>query len=649
MNAQHCAVQGILEAVASGSKKAPSVIVDAVSQSGSKKVPVVPDAVPAINPKVAPSTAGVDKDFNLFLATLEKSMMHPDDPASKQFLAEFVKKFGKDYNPFMKKMTSTMYASAMKDPVSAQAEQQMAARENFLKKLGETAKAAKESRAFSRARFMKANGATIREAMNDPLKKESFNNIVIALKQMFYNGFSTKQMAELYGEYLKRALRQLIRRPLQPIEQNQLDQMATKAVKDMPSVADMPEAELAKLRKHRLFSPVKFPSKLTIGGREYVLTKKVGSGDFARTFEAHVPGNPEQKLIVKVIRPGEENTKFFDMEVKALEKLNRLVAQDVENKVIVQPKIEGRLLKDILATERDPAKIAQLKAQYDTVDKAFMEKTGMIHGDVAPRNIIVEPNGQMTLIDLGLTRTLRTTPAEALQNSKPGNEVEWIAATTPGKLSSAFKAPRAPGSEQTILEEIARLQAKESKLQARLMSDFYRIVYRREPVVPVTAKEIPAAQNAPKAAPPPRAATAPETIPQPVAPKAAAPENAAGPSSDPVLPKQPVDVTSAGSKPPTIAPTEKRIAPAGYGKGKTFKINNQVYESTGFEARYGSNTLGPAIEVRSVANPEQILSYKPINAGASTKAINEEVGFLASNRKLISYNERDRFILSLPF
>lgn len=163
----------------------------------------------------------------------------------------------------------------------------------------------------------------------------------------------------------------------------------------------------------------------------------------------------KERIILKAFKHGHylRPHQSFLNEAAALEKLSRLLVSDVHNKIVVQKKINGELLGDVLAkcfkigghnrykalskviSSQEPLsvkisdlfkeiedtfknKLAEekyhrlLRKYWYLLDK-FHTEFGMIHNDIHPNNVIVNSDEELVLIDFGQTVPISDDPITA--------------------------------------------------------------------------------------------------------------------------------------------------------------------------------------------------------------------------------------------
>ena len=161
---------------------------------------------------------------------------------------------------------------------------------------------------------------------------------------------------------------------------------------------------------------------------------------------------------------------------------------------MVRELVEGMSFEELLETERDF--LGPLAIAADTL--TALHRAGLLHGDVKPANIVVEPGGRATLVDLGLaapwreggTRPQGLTPRYAAPELLVGEpltvraEVYALGATLkdalearekdlPKNLSSALRkvatraTEEAPEARYPSIDELASALRSSASLPAR--------------------------------------------------------------------------------------------------------------------------------------------------------------------------------------
>ncbi|MFQ4137631.1 CHASE2 domain-containing protein [Nodosilinea sp. PGN35] len=156
----------------------------------------------------------------------------------------------------------------------------------------------------------------------------------------------------------------------------------------------------------------------------YRIVRLLGSGGFGETYVAEDtqrPGSPicvvkQLRIISNDPRAHRLGKRFFEGEAETLEKLGhhpqipRLLAYfEAQNSFyLVEEMIEGRLLKDELASRRPMPQAYVLDLLLGLLPVvAFVHNQGVIHRDIKPSNIIRrEADGQLVLIDFGAVKLI---------------------------------------------------------------------------------------------------------------------------------------------------------------------------------------------------------------------------------------------------
>lgn len=172
----------------------------------------------------------------------------------------------------------------------------------------------------------------------------------------------------------------------------------------------------------------------------------------------------KERIILKAYKRGHfmRPHQSFLNEVAALKKLSRLLVSDTQNKIVIQTKIHGDLLGDVLnkcfkvggrnqyealiknniqrllldeklkensstvrvnnilkkinynfKSKEDETKYHRLVHKYFDLFNQFHEKHGMIHNDIHPNNVIVNSDEELVLIDFGRTVPISNDPITA--------------------------------------------------------------------------------------------------------------------------------------------------------------------------------------------------------------------------------------------
>ncbi len=165
-------------------------------------------------------------------------------------------------------------------------------------------------------------------------------------------------------------------------------------------------------------------AELLIAGR-YRVTKLLGEGGFAKTYEVDDRGFPKVLKVLQLKEP--KAIALFKQEANVLQKLKhpgiprvepqgyftvQMRASKIPLHCLVMQKIYGQNLEQWLS-ERDNYPITQeeaidwLKQMIDILQE--VHRWQFFHRDIKPTNIMLQPNGQLALIDFGSVREVTGT------------------------------------------------------------------------------------------------------------------------------------------------------------------------------------------------------------------------------------------------
>ena len=144
----------------------------------------------------------------------------------------------------------------------------------------------------------------------------------------------------------------------------------------------------------------------------YQIIKELGKGSMGVVYQVHDP-NLDILLALKVLRQdrvsSEAFVKRFLREARVLGRLNHPnivrvynVDEDQGTVYIAMEFVEGEPLSDVLAGKALTAgEIAELGIVVaETLD--YAHEKGIVHRDIKPSNIMLKPNGQLKITDLGI-------------------------------------------------------------------------------------------------------------------------------------------------------------------------------------------------------------------------------------------------------
>lgn len=165
-------------------------------------------------------------------------------------------------------------------------------------------------------------------------------------------------------------------------------------------------------------SPVATPSGEPLANStkigRYVVIGSLGSGGQADVYRVIDP-NLERQLVLKLSRQhadgGTEHGDALSAEGRLLAELDHpglVRVFDVglfqDRPYLVLEHVSGRNLEQLFSVERPSCQeAARITAQMARV-LAYAHRRGIVHGDVTPKNILIDAQGRARLIDFGLSR-----------------------------------------------------------------------------------------------------------------------------------------------------------------------------------------------------------------------------------------------------
>lgn len=156
--------------------------------------------------------------------------------------------------------------------------------------------------------------------------------------------------------------------------------------------------------------------------KKYVKGKKLGSGQYADVFSAHLVSDPKALFAIKKIKVGAEAKEFgisYDSlrEIKFLQeldhpniiKLHAVFSTKNQNLNLVLEQLpQGDLLKLIQDTTNISYTPADIKTWMLMLMRAtyFCHTNNVLHRDIKPNNLLIAANGEIKLADFGLARSM---------------------------------------------------------------------------------------------------------------------------------------------------------------------------------------------------------------------------------------------------
>lgn len=162
-------------------------------------------------------------------------------------------------------------------------------------------------------------------------------------------------------------------------------------------------------------------SDVLVLNERYKLIKRVGSGGMASVYRA------EDLLLgrvvaVKMLHEGLESDEMFVRQFQReahsaanLSHPNIVTVHDIgrheHRSYIVMEFIDGRTLKDIVRTHARQGQIIPIKRVLDLIIQVcqgigYAHRTGLVHCDVKPQNVIVTADDRVKVADFGIARAM---------------------------------------------------------------------------------------------------------------------------------------------------------------------------------------------------------------------------------------------------
>jgi serine/threonine protein kinase len=141
------------------------------------------------------------------------------------------------------------------------------------------------------------------------------------------------------------------------------------------------------------------------------LKEFVGNSKSSLVFTGMDMNHETEPLIIKVLHK-DTHPEYLLNEVRALTALDRLVAFDDVERVIIQKAIVGVLLQSFLPyLYFKPDILRAVKTEYAKLANLFYRRTNLIHFDISPRNVLVDlDTGMLNLIDFADSRLASLDP-----------------------------------------------------------------------------------------------------------------------------------------------------------------------------------------------------------------------------------------------
>ncbi|MCS0615015.1 protein kinase [Massilia kyonggiensis] len=186
----------------------------------------------------------------------------------------------------------------------------------------------------------------------------------------------------------------------------------------------------------------------------YELRARLGEGGFGEVYEAW-DIRLHRSVAIKTIRQGGTPNANLVREARLAASLRHAafvkvhaIEDDGNNQFIVMELVHGRTLKQILQDEA--ISLATALDWVSQVAEAMRDAhaSGLVHGDIKPSNLMVEPDGRVRILDFGLalrqdalaTETVSLGEVAATGQTDPQGTIAYMA---PERLQGATPDPRA--------------------------------------------------------------------------------------------------------------------------------------------------------------------------------------------------------------
>ena len=148
---------------------------------------------------------------------------------------------------------------------------------------------------------------------------------------------------------------------------------------------------------------------------QYVLLEKLGAGGMGQVYKAYHPGMDRIVAIKVILAKGkiaEESVRRFEREVKAAAKLshpNIITVYDAGNAngrhFMVMELVKGQDL-NIIIYRKGTLRVSETINYIKQVARglAFAHENGVIHRDIKPANLLLDTNGNVKILDMGLAK-----------------------------------------------------------------------------------------------------------------------------------------------------------------------------------------------------------------------------------------------------
>lgn len=399
---------------------------------------------------------------------------------------EEVVRLGVDLNAIMLEASSEAgWLDALKDPLSPFAGTWIRQRQSYLSSVGKESQARDELAKIKLAHYVATHRDGYQKASQSPLSRESQLFFYAMLHDLDQLEIDPKQLSPILVHFYNAYFSAVAAHPLSPESEKAMQhwlqvQRSLKYFQHPETIMqDFEEKKLLALRSVSRTSAVPVPIRVTMGGQTIILTKKLGSGGYGGTFDAHLASQPNLPLVLKIMHDSVRNVDHvLRREKRALLKLDRLVAFENKHKMILFKKIQGECLEDILMGDTKWRR--HFVVEYEDLSHDFYIQTGLIHGDIRPANVIVDKDKKLHLIDFGMTFEAPRPESAlkvALQEDQDKAKIEYELVLARGKAHAARQNPLAEKSNLEIAQYAALLEMSDRHNDAARWYQLHKQLY----------------------------------------------------------------------------------------------------------------------------------------------------------------------------
>ncbi|CAF1938827.1 unnamed protein product [Rotaria magnacalcarata] len=175
-------------------------------------------------------------------------------------------------------------------------------------------------------------------------------------------------------------------------------------------------------------------TSLYVNGVPYIVIRLIGEGLHSRVYAAYDP-RTNQSVAIKVVKnvdpaDSHEHSKMFFKEIRYLTKLQtrnpyviRVYNHEYDSKtqtgkIVMESGHDFRFMLPLQASPKEKQMtIAHAKFYWSQMVDAVakLHRNGIVHSDIKPENFIMTPEGQIRVIDLGLSFRMSHTQSSILR------------------------------------------------------------------------------------------------------------------------------------------------------------------------------------------------------------------------------------------